>query len=346
MSLLELVWWVSLALTAMALLVMTCLVLARLASGRRGKLRRSRRRELVGRLLSGQVLQPEQLGRLPPDLLAEIFVELIRLVRGEERQSFLDQAVALGVPQYLGRQLRRGTARERLLAAQALAEFESESSEDLLRRALTDRNADVRLAAALSLAANGHTDSVEELVAHLRLGSLEDSTLAVTLFRSLAADHADELKALLTKEEINVRVRVAALQALASTGDYSLVPLVTQLALDAPDEAIELPDYLQALGLLGHPAARPAIAGGLARSASAARAAAAGAAGRIGLVEFAGRLAEMLDDPEWWVRFRAAEALLRMGEPGIVLLREKAVQGTGLARDAAASILAENRMVP
>lgn len=344
LSLLALIWWVSVVLGAAALLTMTLLVLVRLMTVRRERRRAARRRELAHQLLSGQLSSAEELKRLPRDLVAGTFVELIRLVRGDERAAFVAQATGLGVPEFLGRRLRRGSPRERLLAAQSIAEFSNEDSTAQLRSALADRNADVRLAAALALAEAGRSSSVDDLVSSLGLGTEEDSTLAVTLFRALSADRLDEIKALVIAPGMPVPVRLAAIEALAMSGDYSLVPVITQLVIEAPDDAPELPGYLRALGLFAHPAARPAVLNGLGRPSFAARAAAAGAAGRIGLVEFAGRLAQMLDDGEWWVRFRAAEALLRLGEPGVEWLRRQAGEGSPRARSAAASMLAEYKV--
>jgi HEAT repeat protein len=346
LSFLALIWWLSLVLAAAAVLVMVVLILVRLRTARLAKRRALRRRELSLRLLSGERLRLDEWKHLPPGLVADTFVELIRLVRGEEREAFVAQAGALGVPRYLGRKLRRGSARDRLLAAQSLGQFADEESKAQLQAALADRSPEVRLAAGLALAETGHSDSVDGLVRELGLGAAEDSTLAVTLFRSLSADRPDEIKALITAPDTNVRVRLAAIEALATSGDYSLVPVIVQLAMAAPDDAAELPGYLRALGLFAHPAARPAVLDGLGRGSFAVRAAAASAAGRIGLVELAGRLAYLLDDGEWWVRFRAAEALLRLGEPGVEWLRKQARDGSPRARSAAAAMLAEHKMVP
>ena len=49
----------------------------------------------------------------------------------------------------------------------------------------------------------------------------------------------------------------------------------------------------------------------------------------------------MLDDGDWWVRFRAGEALVRLGEPGHRLLAETSRCGTDRARHAAKLTLAE-----
>lgn len=341
MSALAFIWFVALALTAAALIVMAVLILARLIADRQGRRRAARQRALVRDLLAGDNLPAEKLRKIPSDLLADTFTDLIRLVRGDERGAFVAQAAGLGVPAQLGQQLRSGSARKRIIAAQSLADFHDPESLQALHASLTDRNDDVRLAAALSLAQSHNGSPVGQLVEQLGLGVEEDSLLMVTLFRVIAEERPDEIKALVLSADVNARVRLAGIEALATTGDYSLVPVITGLAMAAPDDAEELPRYLRALGSLAHPAGSAAVLGGLGRTAMGARAAAAVAAGKIGLVESAPRLAELLDDPEWWVRFRAAEALIRLGPPGLERLRATAQSGPARAREAAVTMLAE-----
>lgn len=344
MSALALIWWTSLILAGVAVATTLLLVIARVLTTRRQLRWALRRRQLVRQLLGGDTAAKEELGRLPPVLVADTFVELIRLVRGEERERFVAQARAFGVPQQLARQIRRGSARARFLAAHGLAQFGDEASVTALRRAVGDGNPKVRLAAALSLAESGNAGNIHALVRDLRLGSEEASTLAVTIFQSASASGAEDIKSLILAPETNPGVRLAAIEALVASGDYSIVPVITRLALEAPDDTPELPRYLRALGLIGHPAARPAVLGCLASQAYAVRAAAAEAAGRISLVEAADPLAGLLDDSEWWVRFRSAEALLKLGDPGLERLRRAARTGSPRARSAAASMLAEHEV--
>lgn len=344
MNPLAFIWWLSLILAGAAIATTIILVLARVWTTRRRIRWAARRRGLVQQLLRGNAAVKDELGRLPRALVADTFAELIRLVRGEERDGFVAQAREFDVPRQLARQVSRGSARQRFLAANALALFDDEIGVTALRSAVGDRNPRVRLAAALSLAESGNAGNVRHLVQDLRLGSEEASTLAVTIFQNASAAGVEDIKSLIVAPETNTGVRLAAIEALAASGDYSAVPVITRLALDAPEDAAELPRYLRALGLIGHPAARPAVMAGLASAAYAVRAAAAEAAGRIGLLEAADRLAGLLDDDEWWVRFRSAEALLKLGPDGIERLRAAAREGSSRARNAAAAILAEHEV--
>lgn len=76
------------------------------------------------------------------------------------------------------------------------------------------------------------------------------------------------------------------------------------------------------------------------------RAVAARAAGRIGLQDCMSPLNFLVDDRNWWVRFRAAEALFKMGADGITMLQIRATYtgcgGFGRGARMAALILDEN----
>lgn len=342
MSALAELWLVSLVLSAVAIVIMIGLVIARAVGGRRTKAREIERRRLIPLLLGierggGDYGQVEKAA----DLLADLATELIEMVRGEDKDAFIESATRLGVPERLRHRLDRGSPRIRLAAAEALGYFDDERSVARLKGALDDPNPDVRLAAAMALASAGHAPPAIELVDALGIGTRENSALVVGLFQDIAAQRPDEIRALIESGDVNARVKAAAIEALSASGDYSLVPLVSNLVLTADPNAEELPRYLRALGDFGHPAAARAVHHALASPLWWVRSAAAEAAGRIGLFDAADKLRDLLSDPVWWVRFRAAEALVRLGEQGRELLAETARNGLEPARSAARLTLAE-----
>jgi len=333
-------WWIALAIAGAAILIMLGLILARLVFGATGRAREAERRRLIPILLGSR--SPTRLGRSARgDLLAELSIELIQLVRGSDRERFVEAATRMGVPQRLRAQLGSGSSRIRLSAAEALAEFPDDATIERLTAALGDSNSDVRLSAALSLASIGKAPPGRALVDLLGIGTTENSLLVVSLFRDIAPGKPEEIRALILDATVPSGAKAAAIEALSASGDYSLVPLVTTLAVtcDAADEA--LPRYLAALGDFGHPAAEAAVRRGLGSPSWEVRAAAAEAAGRIGLVRLGAQLRELLGDGKWWVRFRAGEALAGMGEEGAALLRAAAATAHEPARTAAALTLAE-----
>lgn len=346
MNLLLLIWYLSLVLAGAALAIMLALIVSRLVSDRRNRRHQAQRLALVPALLGASELPPGAASKIAPAVVAEVATGLIQLVRGADREAFVERATKLGVPQRLARLLRSGSARTRLAAAQAMGAFHDREGLQALRRALTDRNSDVRLAAAISIASTEDTECAAEIVPGLDQSADEPSLLLVSLFKRIAATRPGDVKRLVTDAQTPPQVKVAAIEALAVTGDYTLVPLIADLALSASDDAEELPRYLRALGQLAHPAGRKAVIDGLHRASTAARAAAAAAAGQIGLVEAAPTLQALLDDPEWWVRFRAAEALIAFGDEGVALLSQATLSGTPRARDAAFAMLAEQGREP
>jgi HEAT repeat protein len=329
-------WYTALAILAVALLIMAGLLLGRLLFGWRETARRAERQRLIPLLLRGDraEIRPEMW--LADAFIADLTVELIQLVRGTDRERFIDRATELGVPERLRHQLGSASPRIRQAAAEALGLFDDETSVERLTQALDDRNADVRLTAALGLAQAGRAPPIRELVRRLAIGGSEKSLLVNSLFKEIARYDPDAVEEAVSSESAPPMARIAAAEALAEAGRYSAVPAIARAAMEAPPEGSELPQYLRALGTLGHPAAREAVAAALDSPSASARAAAAEAAGRIGLADLGARLQALLSDPSWRVRFRAGEALARLGEPGLERLRTAAP-----GNEAAALSLAE-----
>lgn len=340
MSGLAALWFLSLGIALVALLIMFSLLLARLVLGWTGRAREQEKKRLVP-LLLGSRSQGKLRAGGRGDLLATLLVELIQLVRGSDRDRFVETATRLGVPERLRHHLNSGSPRVRLAAAEALAEFPDEKTVERLLAALRDRSSDVRLAAALSLAALDRAPPARELVDLLGIGTGENSLLTVGLFRDIAARRPGEIKGLILDDDVPGDAKASAIEALSASADYALVPLIASLAVSSDSDDPALPRYLRALGAFAHPAGERAVKRGLGSANWQVRAAAAEAAGKIGLSSLGAQLRELLADKTWWVRFRAGEALARMGEDGAVLLRQAARHSPEPGRSAARLTMAE-----
>lgn len=341
MSLADL-WTLSLLLSAVALLIMTGLIVARVISAQRTRDVETQRGKLLPLLLGSA--SDEELARLRssgPDVLGALVIELIELVRGNEREQLVATATRAGVTDILRRRLTSGPVRSRIVAAEVLGNFLDEHSTAALETALDDRDDGVRLSAALALASSGRAPPADLLVERLRLGTDEHSMLIVTLLSEIARDRPGEVRLLIESKDVPAPVKAAAIEALATSGDYTLVEVIGRLAQEADDRAPELPRYLRGLASFQHPAGAEAVLPRLTSSNWWVRAAAAEAVGRIGLTEATAQLTGLLDDHDWWVRFRAGEALVRLGERGLNMLTKTCEQGTERARQAARLTLAE-----
>lgn len=335
-------WLVSITISAIALLVMVGLIIARGLSGRRQRSRASERRRLVPLLLAAESGEtPGQDVQAAPDLLTDLSTEFIQMVRGTDKENFVASSSRLGVPERLRHRLDYGAPRTRLAAAEALADFGDDESRARLEKALGDKNSDVRLSAALALASAGRSPPAKDLVRKLGIGTRENSILIVAILQEIAKERPGEIKALIEDPDTHPAAKAAAIESLSASGDYTLVPLISKLVLEADPLAPELPRYLRALGDFGHPAAAKAVRASLRNDHWPAKAAAAKAAGRIGLIDLAPELSGLLDHSNWWVRFRAGEALVFLGEEGRRLLVHARENGSETARVTARLTLAE-----
>jgi HEAT repeat protein len=206
---------------------------------------------------------------------------------------------------------------------------------------LRDRNPDVRLGAALALAQNQAAPSASEIVRKLGLGTRERSLLIASLMRDLVDMNPASVEDLLADESIPDAARLAAIDALAASGNVAHAPLVARMAEEQGGSEDFLPRVYHAMGRIGHPSGHGPILRGLSHQIWAVRAAAAQAAGTNRLVNAAEPLGKLLGDQQWWVRLRAGEALWRLGTAGHEVLRATALGPVSVAQAAAARTLEE-----
>jgi HEAT repeat protein len=144
--------------------------------------------------------------------------------------------------------------------------------------------------------------------------------------------------AALALSEASQGVKLAAISALGGIGSLTSFGPLSDLAAH-PDPVLRAA-AVAALGRLGDPRAIDVIRRGLEAVEDRVRAQAAIAAGLVGSLELAPALAERMEDPVWEVRYRAAEALHRLGMPGLALLSATAA-GEGPGGEMARELLAE-----
>ena len=310
------IWIISLVLFFLSLAVMGGLLLLRWVRQRRELKDAAVRSELSRQMVIWR-LQPDrattQLKRATrrnPSQVADILIHALELVQGDDQARLVQLGQALGLDNFLLDQLTSSRPLQRLEAAEKLAFFHTRNVIQALSLSLKDSYPPLRLAAARALA--GFDSDVPAHV--LRDAAWGDSVLVDDLFETLANRQSQDLVELAQDEHVAVHRRVSAVNALAGTGGYALLPVFSSLAEhNAPALRAAA---AKALGLLGHPKAEPMLAKLLGDSEHQVRVAAAQAAGAIQLVNLYERLVSMLDDEQWWVRLAAAEALAKGGQQG------------------------------
>ncbi len=333
-------WDASLALCLLAALVLLVLVGARLAATRFDRKRAAARARLLPRLLDGDPAQLEPAKGIERGVAAVLTIELAEMTRGTERDVLLARAFALGVTAYFAGRMRSWSAQARLTAVEALAMFEQCREQAV--RALDDRNPDVRLGAALALAQHGEAPAPLTILSKLKADEGENSLLLVSLVTDLAERDPGVVAGLLNEKELSYRIKVAAMDALAERGgDYAaMLASIAREYIVHPDLQ---PRLFRILGRTGHPAVAEAIIEGMASDNWTVRSSAAEAAGKAGVTQAADILGKLLDDTNYWVRYRASEALLRLGPRGVAVLREASGSDDALVASTAAKMLRESR---
>lgn len=345
MTLLLGLWWSSLLLAGIALGWMAGLIVARLLRDRRDKRRRLDRQALSTACLAIMAGATDAAERLRPfehrsRLLAETLLEVLGLVRGAERDRLIASLVEAGVDQRLRSRLTRGSRIGRLAAVEALSAFPSADTRSELRRLQqSSRDAEIRIAIIRTRIDIGDPPRARDLLVELAGRPDRDSLLYAPVLRRLAIDDPDDALGALAMPDQTGPARAIMIEALGASGDYRVLPAVSQRAAD-PDPVVRMA-ALRALGALAHPASADTVAQALSDPAWEVRAEAAVAGGKIGTPGLTAKLVALLDDPVWWVRFRAADALARMGAGGVDALRIATTSPVDVARRSAALALAE-----
>lgn len=342
---LDLLWLLTGILTVVVLLLLLALLLLRIILPRREARSEVQRLELATLLTKSSPVAADtvRLSSIPPDLVADVSLELMQMVRGDEKVRIVEAARRSGVVEVLLDRLTSWSPGIRLGAAEALGDFVDDNVDEQLRAALDDPIATVRLAAAISLASADRAPPLRLLIDKLELGTAECSRFILRLFRDRVIANPEEVAALLEEEGISGTAKRYAAEALAAEADYASVAAIAALVLDADTDPLEVLGYVAALGELAHPGATEAVEHALCDDDWEVRAAAASAAGKIRLLGSVERLTGLLADPHWLVRLSASEALGKLGERGTNALIQVAATASGAAREAATIELAQRK---
>jgi hypothetical protein len=257
-----------------------------------------------------------------PRIAIDLLSEMSELIRGENRDQVLQLYKKAGIERWLFRQLRFGRTEQRRLAAEALRLFPAGPTIAALTVALDDRDPEVRLTAALSLAQLDALPFVSTLVTKLVEPTRQQSLLLHRLIESIAVNRPYEVLELASGTLAQPFLRPIAITALAKAGHLELSKVIGNYILDSDPEVRAA--ALAGAASLGDFGAKDHVKAALADPVRFVRVRAIDAARRLELTELIPQLVPLLQDEDWWVRFRAGEALLELGyrvpgsEPGAV----------------------------
>lgn len=354
MFLLELIWLATWVLAVASMLIFAVLVMRRAIDEYRAQhnvaVRKVIQQILFRYMLDGSEAEQADLQvllsfrRRDKPVLRKLAIDLFHLVQGKERDRLTHLLKRISFRGECIRDMNKGGARQRLLAAAALQMFADDKSRKALIKALDDDDEETRIAAADSLLIIGALPDLDVLLEKLKFSIAARSRDVRTLFRDIARRSPAHLIALAAHRNLGMTEKLLIAEAMVDARDYRVLEVLLTYARDADAELRST--ALRALSALQHPAAADVVRRGLADMSWQVRAVAARAAGRIGLQECLSALNFLVDDRNWWVRFRAAEALFKLGPEGIAVLQLRATYtgcgGFGRGARMAALILDEN----
>lgn len=326
----------------LALALLAAIVTLRLVN----RLEQRRQERFVGRwrpvlaayALGERELRPPPLPRRDHARILQLWNAHYEILRGSSvNQGLGDLAANLQLERIAHRLLARGKLSQQLLAATALGHLQEGSAIAVLLPRTAHPNPLLSLAATRALLNIDAPALLPELIPRMTARSDWPERRLATMLQDLGPRVVTApLLAALPQLQPEQRPR---LMRLLHTADQSRVQhLVRELLLTEAD-----PDLLaSALDLLQDPRGLPAVRELIGHASYFVRVRAARALGRIGEEEDVARLVTLLADPNWWVRYRTAQALATF--PGLDRGRLVALRATledRFAREILGQALAE-----
>ena len=335
---LQVALWTGIGAMVLTLLVGLQIVWLRLAS------RRLQRREqavtLKWRPLLNAAIAGEELGNLPDlakrdrVLFIKLWLHLQQAVRGEASEGLNGIARRLGCDVDMRTLLAHGNRAERLLATLALGHMRDRESWAALARAAHGADSASSVHALWALVQTDPARSAQEMAPLL----LRRDDWPLSQLANILQNARSEWQLVLALALLRVS-REELPQALR---------LVAALRIDLPQAQLrgylassEAEVVLAALRLSRVPSVLPQVRGHLESTDWRIRLQAVRALGELGDRSDVARLRALLSDPEWWVRYRAAQALTSLPFLSAAELAELSNAGDRYAADMMAQVAAE-----
>ena len=327
MNYLVIIWQVAFVLIVLSLVWMATLVLLRIVRTQKKSYFSHLRQKITEAMAAilwdetGQaVIEDRSLWK--SQMVPEVFLDFVALVRGEERDRLVRRLERNRVDDDMRRLLRHPRKFVRFAALEALAYFPglptAKSVDSLIERSLSP---ELRVAGMRTLVEIKSYPAVPDVMAEITKLNGGSRSLHAVLSK-LALHRLRDVLAYLDRPDITDNERAALLRALGSSADYAVMDRLTY-ALEHGSAMIRAA-ALEGLARLEHPEAAPSIARCLKDNDWSVRAGAVRALREMSFDGYADDIAALLSDPAWMVQFEAAQALSQMGAIGRNLLEVSA----------------------
>ncbi|MEO8224934.1 MAG: HEAT repeat domain-containing protein [Gammaproteobacteria bacterium] len=275
-----------------------------------------------------------------PGFLA-VWNEVHEPLQGNTTPHLARVAEEVGLKDHLRDRLAHGSFPARLVAVIAMGHIRNADSFSRLESLIDDKNPIVSLCVARALMQIDPGRAISQFVPRIaQRNEWSAGSVATILLEAGPEQVAGELSEATLQANVDTAPRL--IRFLASVSPTSAAPIIRNLLLTSDDErvistclqVISNPDDLDCVRpLLGHQRWHVQMQ-------------AVVTLGRLGVPGDEERLERVLSDKQWWVRYRAAQALLKLAFVSTDGLRRiQATQTDHYARDIIEHVLAEQMMI-
>lgn len=336
------IWWLSILLVAAAVAWMLQLIAARRIRESMDRRRVAERRVLQGALLGLAAGEEEAVAVLSSArgarAVAEPLAALTDMLQGEEVERVAAALRRTHLHQRLLQGARRGRRRNRLVCLEALKVFPGEDTCAVLKPISLEPDPAISLGAYKTLWALGEDLSLADIGrdAYRPEGRTLDR---LDLAGRIARRHPDQAVEYVLDPKVSEVVRLKLIESIAESGRSEMIaPLMALSQIE--DHPRVRAAALRALGRFTYCYADEVLSDALSSRHWEVRSEAANTVALCKASSQVNRLADLLDDDVWIVRYNAGRALSRMAATGRRKLRQVVENGPERPRRVASFILA------
>jgi HEAT repeat protein len=308
---------------------------------------RSRRKALHE--LTGYMLGESELGQVSErcrnrNSLIDGCATLISAIKGQKQERMKQAVGDLGLESVLHRWLHDTLPSRRMRACYFLGLMQSKSSTGELSKTLSDRNPAVVSAALIALGEVGKLQTLPDIVALFNRCGYAHAWLIAALLPIFGSAIYGHIRPSLLSDTVLTEKKVLMLKVMANLPVGESFRDLRDIYMSSSDLDIRV-NALRAIGSINDLSAVKLVFDALTDDAWEIRAVACNAVGNMSLKGAAYRLIPLLKDNHFYVRKNAAQALLGLGQLGIMALVNYLEIDDVYARDAIVQALEEHGIV-
>ncbi|MDO9235582.1 MAG: HEAT repeat domain-containing protein [Aquabacterium sp.] len=319
------IWQGTLLLCGMSVIAMIMVTVRRMHIQKRDLMTAKRKDELIrcfhAFLNSGFVFTKASLPTITPGhypLILRIALDITRSLKGDELQRVVELLNLWEVLPYLLNTVKNGSRGKRIQALSMLSHYRDAASYQALLENAEHADMYIQMAALRGLAMRAQPQDVPAIVDKVirAKGEMRNSLMLSDILRQFGEQIVPDLIKLV-RSDAQLEVCLGGVMALGAIGSSDAVDTLIELA---EEEGPLRARAIASMASIGDERAAYAIAAQLESDNVEVRIQAVMALGKMKILGTLPDLAVRLADDNWWVRFRAAEALYLLGDVGIATL--------------------------